>query len=253
MKVDPAWSEWRQACAFSLLNEESRGRLHIVVAHRFRSRIRLLNAKGAGIPQLDDAECAHLFESWCALHQRRDGKRYKDWLLTRGDQDQDAVESGVLLLVRNVVREWVRTQHHSVAEVSLDAPIREASGLSLRELLPSHASERSEEQQGWMSSQIPHLLSGMKDVENAACWVRARGWVYSHPQARESTGFAKTALHQAHRGLLTRVAEQVKDAFPGLGAEEGARLVLDVMDRVGEHLLQEFPGKGPNLKLQGAG
>ena len=253
MKPDPAWSEWRQACAFALLDEESRARLHSVVAQRFRSRVKVLNAHGAGLPQMDDSECAHLFESWCALHQRRDGKRYKDWLLTRGDQDQNAVESGVMLLVRNVVREWVRTQHRSVAAVSLDAPLKEASGATLRELLPAEEPEWSEDQRTWMVQQIPDRIARLKEPEAAACWIRAKGLVYSHPEVKGLTGYAKTALHQAHHDVLHSLASTVKEAFPGVSPLEGSRMVLDVLDQIGEHLLHLNPGNVPDLKLRGAG
>ena len=235
-----AWHSWREACAFGLIDAEERDRLHQVVGERFRSRVKRLNAHGAGLPPLENRECAHLFESWCALHQRRDGKRYKDWLLNRGRRDLDTLQSGVMLLVRNVVREWVREFHSPKAELSLDQPLNGVSGLTLRELLPEErAAERSAEESRWMRDRVRVLIEKASAVERAVLRIRAERRVFSHPQVKEDTGFGKTALHNHHRALLERLAGEVGEHFPGLGAEEASGMVLQLLDQAGNKILKK--------------
>lgn len=232
-----AWGLWRERCAFGLLGEEDRRGLEKVVGDRFRSRVKRLNAHGAGLPRPEDRDCAHWFESWCALHPRKDGKRYKDWLLTRGRRDLDTIQSGVMLLVRNVVREWVRSFHTSSMDLSLDEPLPEAHGLSLQELLPETKPERSPELTPWIQGQVEVLTAGADPVVKAVLMVRGQGRVFSHPQVREETGYAKTTLHEQHHRLLERLAGDLKASFPALRPQQASAAVLDVLDEAGRQLL----------------
>lgn len=119
-----AWQHWREACALSLISDLEKSHLTTVIAQRFRSMLRKVNLHGYGtLSAPPNADCAHLFETYCAMHQRRDGKKYKQWLLTRGRRDLDTVQSGVMLLIRNVVREWIRDTHPQTAPVSLQQQV----------------------------------------------------------------------------------------------------------------------------------
>jgi hypothetical protein len=201
--------------------------------------VKKLNAYGAGLPLMEDAGCGHLFETWCALHQRGNGKRYKDWLLSRGRRDLDTIQSGVMLLVRNVVREWVRDSRAGAAELSLDTPIPEAHGCTLIELLPASGESKDEEGVAWAERKAAALVASVDPLQRAVLMVRAQGRVFSHPQVRADTGFGKTALHRHHRQLLEQVAQEVKEAFPGLSAEEGSRVVLSTLDQAGQLILSQ--------------
>jgi hypothetical protein len=234
-----AWHSWREACAFGLLGEEERRWLRKIVGDRFRSRVKRLNAYGAELPMPQDAVCAHLFESWCALHPRRDGKRYKDWLLTRGRRDLDTLQSGVMLLVRNVVREWVRDAQPDACEVSLDEPITEASGFTLLQLLPERNNGREKDKEDWCRLHAMRVAEEADAVDSVALAVRREGKVFSHPQVKEETGFGKTTLHQRHRNLMETLAAQVKEDFPGMDAPAATGIVLDVLDQAGEIILSK--------------
>jgi len=234
------WRAWHEACAFGLIGEEERVGLQKVVGDRFRSRVKRLNAFGSGLPLMDDLGSSHLFESWCALHQRRDGKHYKDWLMTRGRRDVETIQSGVMLLVRNVVREWVKESHVQVAEMSLDESIKEASGMTLGGLLPSEGQDRTEEQSLWIEQQGVRLKKNVGEAERAVLLLRAEGRTFSHPQVKQDTGFGKTKLHETHRELLMRMAEEVKADFPGIEAEEASGMVLDVLDLAGREILMKI-------------
>jgi hypothetical protein len=247
-----AWADWYERCAFGLLEKAAKAGLEKVVGDRFRSRVKRLNAYGGDLPYPVDRECAHLFETWCALHDRRDGKRYKDWLMTRGQRDLDTIQSGIMLLVRNVVREWVRQQHAAFTALSLDEPLPEASGRCLRELLPAERTDDSAEWSRWQTRQAHALIKAAQPVDLAVLEVRAEGRVFSHPQVRADTGYGKTALHNAHRRILKNVAEDVKAEFPGLDTETASQLVLSTLDQASQLILKEKKcGKPGNTKLRG--
>ncbi len=241
-----AWREWRSRCAFDLLDARPREGLREVVAQRFRWRVRKLSASGiwsGTTPDLpSDRECAHLFEAHLQLHHRRDGKSYKHWLLTRGRQDLDTVQSGVMLLIRNVVKQWVNDVHPRTAPLSL----QEAFGcdLTLEQCLPGETTGEVTPLQNWVQEQETAWMMELCTEEKRMLAIRARGWVFSGSRALAVAGMGKTKLHQLHREVMTRWAESLREAQPGVDPVEASRAVLDTMDRAGEifsHLLAEKP------------
>nr|MDA3872938.1 hypothetical protein [Kiritimatiellia bacterium] len=186
-----------------------------------------------------DADCAQLFEAYCAIHQRQDGKKYKEWLLTRGRRDLDTVQSGVMLLIRNVVREWLRDTRPETAPVSLQLTVGE--GLSLEQLLPDEdrfgwGSELTE----WVRQQVRMLPGALEEVEKVVLLLRARGQVFSAPEVKREFGFGKTTLHKYNRRLLERLAVDLRERFPELSPEQGAAAVLNVLDGAADNILSTF-------------
>jgi hypothetical protein len=235
-----AWHAWHEACALALIPVPDRIQLTTVIADRFRSMVRRINLHGQGrLSAPNDADCAHLFETYCAMHNRRDGKKYKYWLLTRGRRDLDTVQSGVMLLVRNVVREWVRDAHPRTAAMSLQQTL--GSNTTLEQLLPDTRSEqRSCEQREWLTQKLASDLSDLDPVERILLLLRAQGRVFSAPGIQAEFGVGKSTLHKYHRKLLEREAEELSGHFPGLSAEDACSLVLDLLDGWGKQLLSEF-------------
>ncbi|WFB35776.1 hypothetical protein P3T73_16615 [Kiritimatiellota bacterium B12222] len=249
-----AWQQWRDACALALISEDASAQLTRVIALRFKSMLRKVNLHGnKGLAAPSDRECAALFESYCALHQRRDGKKYKQWLLTRGRRDLDTVQSGVMLLVRNVVREWIRDAHPQTAEVSLQKSVGlTGKSVPLEQLLPDCSSQsRSEEQQAWVLERIQKQTEFLKPAEQVALFLRAQGTVFSAPGVKQRFGFGKTLLHQRLRQLMERLVEEVKDHFPGVAGEEGVGMVLDVLDGWGQYFLCEISAENTRFSAFG--
>lgn len=232
-----AWQRWRELCALALIPDPERRQLNQVIGERFRSLVRKINLHGNGsLSAPSDADCAHLFETYCAMHQRRDGKKYKHWLLTRGRRDLDTVQSGVMLLVRNVVREWIKDTHPRTAAVSLQQKL--GSDISLEQLLPDKEFlQRSPEQAEWVESKLKQTADSLETVERVLLLLRAQNRVFSAPGVQAEFGFGKTTLHKYHRNLLEKLAEEVSLQFPGLSPVEGTSLVLDILDGWGKSLL----------------
>jgi hypothetical protein len=235
-----AWRNWREACALALIDEEDRQQLTRVIADRFRSMLRKIQLHShRNLDAPPDADCAHLFEAYCQMHQRRDGKKYKHWLLTRGRRDLDTVQSGVMLLVRNVVREWMRHNFPGTAPVSLQQPIGE--GLSLEQLLPdTDRCAMGPEVMEWIHRQRTTLAETLEEVEKVVLLLRARGVVFSAPGVKREFGFGKSTLHKYHRLLLERLADELRGHFPGLSPEQGASVVLELLDGLADDCLKTF-------------
>lgn len=234
-----AWAHWREACALALISERERLHLSKVMGDRFRSMVRKINLHGASnLSAPPNADCAHLFETYCAMHNRRDGKKYKHWLLTRGRRDLDTVQSGVMLLIRNVVREWIRDAHPHTAPVSLQQAVGSGSQpVPLEQLLPARSPEdRSPEQDAWIESKAGSELENLDTLKKAVLVLRARGTVFSAPGVREEFGYGKSALHQCHRDWLRELADDLRERFPGLRAVEGTGMVLDLLDEMGRRI-----------------
>lgn len=238
------WNRWRDLCALGRMEASERAVLEQTIGDRFRSRLRHLKAQrvvGALVSAMPaDRECAHGFETYCALHARRDGKSYKHWLLTRGRRDLDTVQSGVMLLVRNVVKAWLRERTPLPSTISLHEPV--GDHLTLEQCLPVEdaAAAGAEEMREWMGARYRSWLNGLCDEEAAALGVRARGWVMSDPRARRVTGYGKTTLHKYLRGVTRRWAEEARARFPEVPPEQAAAGVLDVLDRAGKDLWKKI-------------
>lgn len=246
-----AWQNWRDACALALIDEGERQQLTRVIADRFRSMLRKVTLRShRNLPSPPDADCAHLFEAYCAMHQRQDGKKYKEWLLTRGRRDLDTVQSGVMLLVRNVVQEWLKHTRPETAPVSLQLAVGE--GLSLEQLLPDEdRSQWGSELTEWVADQTQHLPGQVEAVDRVILILRARGQVFSAPEVKREFGFGKTTLHKYNRLLLEQLALELRGRFPDLSPEQGAAAVLNVLDGAADHILSAFSAENDGTRAFG--
>ncbi len=232
-----AWREWRRLCAIGRLPPPEAAQLRAAIAVRFRGSIRRycdhFGLAAGAVQAPGDEDCAHLFETHCALHHRADGKAYKHWLLARGDQSLDAVQSGVSLLARMVVRDWLRREHAGKAETSLDSPPPGASQ-PLSELLPTASRDNDLPAGGleWAEDLLPRLLANLHPIEQKLLRIRRSGRELYDPEALREHHIGKSALYNHQKKLFQRLAEAVRADYPDLSAAAAARLGLELLDRL---------------------
>lgn len=232
-----AWRQWREACALGRTPPEARVALTRFLAARFH---RLVRRGGLGTPP-DDSTCAHLFESWCALHARADGKRYKDWLLTRGDASLGAVESGVSLLMRKVVLEWGRSERDRIPSVSLETPLSGSDpGFTLSDLLPGTMEDPRFEENEWTERVRPRIREEMSHSQKVAAAARAAGLRFSDSRVRALAGVEKSTIYNHYREWVLHVGRRVRETFPHHAPEQGLQLTLHLLEAVSQDLLSEF-------------
>lgn len=236
------WQAWHEACALALTPDAARAGLVGFLGRRFGGTVRKLGQGGLAHRTPGDADCAHLFESWCCLHQREDGKRYKDWLMTRGDRSQGAVESGVMLLLRKVVLEWVRMEFSRQPTLSLEASLTpDTGGMTLEDLLPEgEGEEMSFEETGWVRERAAGWVAAMTQVERVALAARQQERSFVDPEVLRMAGVGKSALHNHFRAWVRARAEEVKDRFPELSPSESTALVLLVLEECAKKIFLSF-------------
>ncbi|MCC5844769.1 MAG: hypothetical protein JJU05_11005 [Verrucomicrobia bacterium] len=241
------WRAWHEACALDLAPEGVRCALTGFLGRRFAGAVRRLGQGGLAHRTPGDKDCAHLFETWCCLHQRREGKRYKDWLMTRGDRSQGAVESGVSLLLRKVVLEWVRMEFNRQPVLSLDASLTaETGGLTLEDLLPDpDEKELSFEERRWVNERVEGWVAAMTRVERVAVAARREDRSFVEPGVLRAAGVGKSALHNHFRAWIRSRAEDVKARFPDLPPSESTALALLILEECARKIFLTFSVEVP--------
>ncbi|OGV43528.1 MAG: hypothetical protein A2X46_07785 [Lentisphaerae bacterium GWF2_57_35] len=159
----------------------------------------------------------HRLETSMVINRNGHGKAYKDWLFARahGDRAHEALESGTVLLVRDVVRDYLRREHSPVFMISLnDAATPNANGLTIEDLLPcdsdpsAEASMRELEQLAERHAQ--RWAGELGHRERVALLAREMGLSLAHPEVERTAGCRKSVLNDAHRKLCERVATDLK-------------------------------------------
>ena len=244
------WRAWHEACALDRVSAAVRSVLTGFLGRRFAGAVRRLGRGGLAHRVPGDTDCAHLFESWCCLHRRREGKHYKDWLMARGDRSLGAVESGVSLLLRKVVLEWVRMEFDRHPTLSLDAPVVDQTGrLSLEDLLPEpESSVPDAEAIRWACGQVPAWVAAMSRSEQAAVAARCQGRRFVDPEVLRAAGVGKSALHSHFQAWIRSRAEDVKAAFPEMTPAAGTALVLHVLEECGKCIFLTFSAEDPEAR-----
>jgi len=235
------WEAWRRACALDLTPEAARRELISFLARRFFSGVRKAAADMPLNRVPEDAVCAALFESWCALNGRRDGKAYKAWLFARGDQSPDAVESGVSLLMRKVVREWLMMERPPAAERSLQEGLGR-SGMTLEDLLPDPADDfLLLDEAGWRARRLGEIRRALKRPQRVALAARTRGLPFTHPAVIAAAGVRHAMLARHYRNLVLKLGDAIRQDFPGIPAAAALGLFRRCLDELAECEKMKFP------------
>lgn len=237
------WLMWKEKCALALCPADMHPVLQEFIHTRFHSYsaryARAFSVSEAEAVSPDAREAWHWFETYFQLHATRQGKSYKEWLFARAEVAHAAgtgdVESGVSLLLRDVVRDRLRKEHSSRLTLSLEADIcRENGGtpVSIKDLLPgdfdtADAVERHE---------IEHLAGKLAESafgtlsfrERIALLGREIGVSLASPEIVKLAGCGKSMLAEAYRSALTAVAHHVAGAYPDEPGDSQAALTVAV-------------------------
>ena len=238
------WMEWKRTCALDLCGTDAQSELKAYVHGRFQrytSGYLPKTATGADCaPAIEPREAWHWFETYFQLSRNRSGKRYKDWLFARINSSGPAlesIESGVSLLLRDVVRDRLRKEHPHPRTQPLGVPHSsrdEAPGIE--ELLPcafDTAGEVARRDLEALANQLADgVLGDFTARERLAVVARERGLSCSNPEVLRSAGCGKSALAEAHPSALRKIAGHARKACPHEGSEVLAALAVALFDAV---------------------
>jgi hypothetical protein len=241
-----AWRVWRRTCAADLCPAAEAAQLREFGRLRFDRHLqRYAFRTGHQGPALRVAETAnawHWFETHAQVSATRAGKRYKDWLFLRAEQHPgdwlSLVESGATLMLRDVVREYLRREHAAGFMQSLHRTLhaRDQSGYTLEELLPDPqeplATLLDRELADAAATLAADFFPSLDAREQIALWVRSRGFSLGDPDVQRWASCGRSVLHDVHARCLARLGAAVKRAHP----DEDSACWLQLACRVVEEL-----------------
>lgn len=216
------WGEWKEKCALGLCGPEAHVALLEFADTRFR---RYLNR--AVPPSHVDAlmqpprNAWHLFETHLITDSDRCGKSYKQWLFARTGcpaPNNDAIESGAALLMRDVVREFIRREHSPAMITSLEGLAASGVETDACQLLPQALTPADET--SWRELESLAIAAAMQWLklisfrERIALLGKAIGLPLSHDSITRIADCGKSSLSTSYRGLVMRVGESTRRACP---------------------------------------
>jgi len=222
------WLEWKQRCALSRCGPATAETLRLFGWQQFCRYARAGRGEAVDGRIPNAAECWHLLESWMVVGRTRRGKCYKQWLFDRlvgCDEPLNAVRGGASLLMRDVVREFLRREGPALGQVSFDSPIDGQHGqLSPAELLPAaQVADADEPGLGAMAQTFAHrLFERLEFRERLVVLAKGLDVPLYHPVVEQRVGVRRSRVSLLWRGVFERLAAEIDRALPG---EERASLL----------------------------
>jgi hypothetical protein len=215
-----SWREWQERCALSRCTPAAAERLRLFGWQQFRWHART-GRGGTEAGRLPSAaECWHLLETWMVVGRNRQGKCYKRWLFDRaaGSSDPlDAIRGGASVLMREVVREFLRCEGPHARQVSFDRPPDGSDGrLSAAELLPAPPSADAEEP-GMLSMSrtfARRFFERLESRERLVVLAKRLGVPLHHPVVEQRVGVRRSRISLLWRGVFVRLAAEIERALP---------------------------------------
>ncbi len=244
------WSEWRQQCAVALCSHPARRTLHMWAYARFSKLIERCAARTKRITPPSDSvsprNAWHLFETFLAVPGATGGKSYKKWLFSRlsrsSDHPLDVVQSGASLIMRDVVRRYLRQEQHSGWMDSLDRPVvgHGDSALTGRDLLAGVADPVDEiarrEYESLARAHAARLIKGIDRADRVILLAKHTGRPLSDPEVERFAGRRKSALNRRYHALLASIVDEVRESYPDDDGRAhlllGAMIVENLQERI---------------------
>lgn len=238
-----AWKEWKQLCALALCCAGTTAELSSFARLRF-NRLMKNYFHGDVRPPCDPW---HLFETHMTVKHTRAGKCYKDWLFARLEQSSDpeeaVLEGGASLIMRDVVREYLRNECAKAHTISLDQTLSDnIRSTTLVHLLASEQDTMNsvclQEYQKLSVGHAEELVQELTDKERTALLAKHIGIALTHPLALQAAGCRKTALNKTYVQYVNKVAGKIQEKYHDDDKESQLTLTLMTMQTI-KHLNYE--------------
>ncbi len=216
------WQMWRERCAAARCTQAAQADLFGFAFDRFR---RYLQKVRPSFSPPSAADAWHAFESHLALGRTRATKAWKAWLFARGGEHPtlSCIQGGATLIMRDVVRSYLRNELHPKWMLSLDAPLdraaeQQGSAITLEELLPDTADPiadvdaRDLQTLGDRFSVI--AAERLSNREKIALAVHHTGKTLSHRAVTAAARCGKSSLCNALYQGIQKMADLLQKALP---------------------------------------
>jgi len=195
------------------------------------------------------ADAWHLWETHLVVGRGRAGKCYKDWLFSRIPTEStascdtlDILQGGATLIMRDVVREFLRREFSAKNVLSLsEKTMFDASGVALEDLLPADVDPSQEvelrELDNIALTLARDFFEDMSLRERVAVLARGIGLSLAHPSVEKAGGCRKTMLNQALWTFVKRLADRLSLDFSQEDKETVRLLAARIYARVAEQVI----------------
>jgi hypothetical protein len=232
------WEEWMARCAIGRCGAATAAALQRFGVHRFRRYLSAgLGARFTESAVPDGRDCFHLLETYCRVGTPRAGKRYKEWIASRGRGAPDATrfESGASLLFRNTVRLYLRREGPVPWQVSADAVIDGTDGLTLSDLLPD-TREVAPIEPETVEAVGRACLARLPENHRIVALARRVGMPLSHPAVLALTGVGKSRTARLWVEVYERLAAETRRQEPTGDRELWLPIALHASEWIGNQL-----------------
>lgn len=180
-------------------------------------------------------ECVQLLESCMAVGRRRDGKAYKQWLAVRGRgvaDDRSAFESGAVLVLRDVVREYLRRECSPRFMVSLHEEVARAGRhvLTVEDLIADEVEpggEIAERELRELASGLAGVLAEtLRRAERVALVARKLDLPFHDHAVELAAGCRRSSISESCRKVVERVMKTIDRKYSMEDAGTRRRLAL---------------------------
>jgi len=242
------WTAWKRLCARQLCGTDTRQRLGNFARSRFNRQLERqlavtnLGVEDAALQRPSADEAWHRFESYAALTQTRQGKRYKEWIFARIRPSAQSplyiIQAGATLIMRSAVRTYLRDEYAPRRATSLDAPVGDGS-LTLGDLLPGTLDPGDDlaagERDLLAANHAAAFLTTLSRRERVGLLAKFSGIGLDNADVQVAAGCRKSVLSQAVRDLLSRLRESLLREYQDDGHDATmafAAIVLQHLEKI---------------------
>ena len=241
------WVRWKTTCALGLCPPETQASLRDFAHVSFRRYVAryatAARTTGADALTPDRNEAWHWFETHLRIRNTREGKSYKEWIFFRtahpGSTPLDCIRGGATLLMRDVVREYLRQETSPSGARHLEAPLGSGADrgeITLQDLLPDPADTRQAVAQKEISdlaaASAAPVFATLDRRARIALLARELGLSLAHPIVTAVAGCRKSVLFSAYRQTLEWLAKSVRQRHPGLEATAMADVCIGLLGNI---------------------
>ncbi|HMP89233.1 MAG TPA: hypothetical protein PJ991_03480 [Kiritimatiellia bacterium] len=251
--TEDAWLEWRRVCAADLCCDATATMLRRFGASRFyayMNKVETHSGRGMRRSLLYDVNNAwHLLETHAAIGKTRSGKRYKDWLFDRVGPEVEsrirAIEGGATLLMRDVVRQYLRRERGPAFMTSLETKYTEANAsYSLDEWLPGQVNPLNDmAQREWQEIAWHHArdyYSRLESSERIILWARFNGFSLNDERIARWTKTSASLLYKKHLALIDDLGAWIKNKHPDESSAALLHMCRLMLDNLAELITENI-------------
>ena len=241
-----AWKEWKQKCALGLCGYDTQVALREFTDVRFRRYLTRYAPAGrvnVMMPSRNDAW--HLFESHLVTDSGKRGKSYKKWLFAHAARATAthpvSIESSAALLVRSVVRDYLRREYAPRDMQSFDRLTEYGAETDITQLLPDTLTPADEvswlEHESMATAAALQWLNQLSSRERIALLGKGLGLPLSHRSIVDLAGCSKSVLSECYRALIIRMGESTRHTYRDESKASQIRLTMITLNTLTARVL----------------